>query len=76
MYYMISSSFKSHSFSKEDSSSEESKEVEETNEKMEKPTDRSGQTENEDDEVYIMVIYTAFLFKFHLVFSFKFCNNV
>lgn len=76
MYYMISSSFKSHSFSKEDSSSEESKEVEETNEKMEKPTDRSGQTENEDDEVYIMVIHTAFLFKFHLVFSFKFCNNV
>ena len=73
---MISSSFKSYSFSKEDSSSEESKEVEETNEKMEKPTDRSGQTENEDDEVYIMVIYTAFLFKFHLVFSFKFCNNV
>lgn len=75
MYYMISSSFKSYSFSKEDSS-EESKEVEETNEKMEKPTDRSGQTENEDDEVYIMVIYIAFLFKFHLVFSFKFCNNV
>ena len=76
MYYVTSSSFKSYSFSKEDSSSEESKEEEETEEKTEKLTDGSSQTANEDNEVYMMVIHTAFLFKFQLIFSFNFSNNI
>lgn len=72
MYCVTSSSFKSYSCSKEDSSSEESKEEEETEEKTEKPTDGSSQTENEDNEIYMMVIYTVFLFNFQLIFSFNF----
>ena len=66
MYYVTSSLYKSYSYTKEDSSSEESKEDVETEEKTEKLTDGSSQTENEDNEVYMMGIYTAFLFKFKL----------